>query len=398
MLFIFGQMQYTHFHKRKITFVHRNNAIAHGQCAGVDAENSCQLDLRFEIWDLRFEIRVSISKRILNFYFLLLNFSVNKTTKKILLNYILSPLLMVLLLWLIYRQVTQKDDFATQWESFKQHFREGNKWLLISVLLMAPVNWMLEAAKWYKLLLKIQPVRYFKALASILTGIAFSMVTPNKIGDFAGRILYVDDKNKLRAAIATLISNLSQTIVTYSFGIAGLIYFNIAYPGTWQKLTLIAALLSAALLLFVYLRIDLIADWADGKKWLRKVIVSIRILKRYSRRDLLQLLGISFCRFCVYNLQFLILANVFGAGIPWVEGILVSGLMFWMITVIPSVFFADLGVRGYVANLLFTSTNIAASSLAILAGSYIIWLLNLVLPAIVGSILMLTIRFGKEKK
>jgi hypothetical protein len=327
-----------------------------------------------------------------------LNFSVNKTTKKILLNYILSPLLMVLLLWLIYRQVTQKDDFATQWKGFRQHFREGSKWLLILVLLMAPLNWMLEAAKWYKLLLKIQLVRYFKALASILTGIAFSMVTPNKIGDFAGRILYVDDKNKLRAAIATLISNLSQTIVTYSFGIAGLIYFNIAYPGTWQKLTLIAALLSAAVLLFVYLRIDLIADWADGKKWLRKVIVSIRILKRYSRKDLLQLLGISFCRFCVYNLQFLILANVFGAGIPWLEGILVSGLMFWMITVIPSVFFADLGVRGYVANLLFTSTNIAASGLAILAGSYMIWLLNLVLPAIVGSILMLTVRFSKVKK
>ena len=114
---------------------------------------------------------------------------------------------MLLLLWLIYRQVTQKEDFAAQWQRFKQHFGQGNKGLLILVLLMAPVNWMLEAAKWYKLLQKIQPVHYFKALASILTGIAFSMVTPNKIGDFAGRILYVEDKNKLRAAIATLISN-----------------------------------------------------------------------------------------------------------------------------------------------------------------------------------------------
>lgn len=304
---------------------------------------------------------------------------------------------MVVLLGLIYRQVTQKDDFAGQWQRFKEHFREGNKISLILVLLMAPLNWMLEALKWHRLLQKIQPLPYLKAFASTLTGIAFSMVTPNKIGDFAGRILYLEDKNKLRAAIATLISNLSQTLVTYSFGIAGLIYFNIYYPGSWQKIALVAALFSATLLVFIYLRIDLIATWAEGKNWLRKIIVSVRILKRYSKKDLLQLLAIAFCRFCVYNLQFLILANVFGAVLPWVTGFLVSGLMFWMITVVPSIFIADLGVRGYIANLLFTVTNIAANGLAILAGSYIIWLLNLVLPAIVGSILILTIRFSKEK-
>jgi len=303
---------------------------------------------------------------------------------------------MVLLLWLIYRQVTQKDDFTTQWEGFKQHFREGNHLLLVAVLLMAPLNWMLEAAKWHQLLTKIQRVPYPRALASTLTGIAFAIVTPNKIGDFAGRILYISNKNKLRAAIATLISNLSQTLVTYSFGIAGLIYFNIAYPGAWQRLALAAAVLSASLLLVLYFRIDRIATWADGRKWLRRVIVSVRILKRYSRKDLLQLLGISFLRFCVYNLQFLVLANVFGAGIPWASGFLVSGLMFWLITVIPSIFVADLGVRGYIANLIFISTSIALNSVSILAASYMIWLLNLILPAVIGSLLIVTIRSRKS--
>jgi hypothetical protein len=320
---------------------------------------------------------------------------VNKTTKKKLLNYVAAPALMVLLLWLIYQQVIHKGDLPGQWTDFKRHWQEGNKLFLCMVLLLAPVNWMLEAAKWKMLLQKIEPVSFRKALASTLSGIAFSLVTPNKIGDFAGRILYLDDKNKLRAAIATLISNLSQTIITYIFGIAGLIYLNIAYPGSWQLLVLLAALLSAALLFFFYLRIDLIAGWAEKRPWLRKVIISIRILKRYSRKDLLQLLAVSCCRFCVYNLQFLVLANVLGAGIPWGSGFLVSGLMFWMITVIPSIFLADLGVRGYVAGLLFTDTAMASNSVAILAGSYMIWLLNLVVPAIIGSILLLTIRLAK---
>jgi hypothetical protein len=317
---------------------------------------------------------------------------VNKTTKKIILNYILAPLLLAVLLGLIYRQITAKGSFGDQWNDFKAHWYAGNKFLLALVLLLAPVNWMLEAKKWQMLLRKIEPLPFRRAFASTLTGIAFSLVTPNKIGDFAGRILYLDDKNKLRAVIATLVGNLAQTIVTFVFGIAGLIYFNIYYPGPWQGLALIAALLAAAILVFVYLRIDLIASWSEGKPWLRKIIISIRILKRYSRNDLLQLLWMSLIRFCVYNLQFLVLANVLGAGIPWHTGFLVSGLMFWMITVIPSIFVADLGVRGFIAGLLFTDTAISANSMAILAGSYMIWFLNLVIPAIIGSILILTIR------
>lgn len=318
--------------------------------------------------------------------------TVNKTTKKKLLNYIVAPALMLLLLWLIYRQISHQGDLAAQWADFRAHWQTGNKLWLAIVLLLAPLNWMMEATKWKMLLQKIQPLPFRQAFASTLTGIAFSLVTPNKIGDFAGRILYLEHKNKLRAAIATLIGNLSQTIVTYLFGIAGLIYFNINYPGTWPRLLLAAALLSAALLSYLYLRIDLIAGWAERRPWLRKVLLSVRILKRYSRKDLLRLLAVSCCRFCVYNTQFLLLANILGAGIPPVTGFLISGLMFWMITVIPSIFLADLGVRGYVAGLLFTDTAIAGNGMAILAGSYMIWVLNLVIPAIIGSLLLLSIR------
>lgn len=318
----------------------------------------------------------------------------NKATKKWL-NYVLAPLLMVLLLWLIYRQLIQKGDIAAQWTDLRRHWESGSRLLLAAVLLLAPANWLLEAIKWKMLLQKIEPVPLHKALASTLTGIAFALVTPNKIGDFAGRVLYLENRNKLRAAIATLISNLSQTLITYGFGITGLVYFCLHYPGSWPWLALAAALLSAGLLLFLYFRIDLVARWAEGRRWLRKFIISVRILKRYSRKDLLRLLAVSFLRFCVYNLQFLLLANVLGAGIPWGAGFLVSGLMFWMITVIPSVFVADLAVRGFIAGLLFTGTGIAANSMAILAGSYTIWMLNLALPAIIGSLLLLGIRIAR---
>ncbi len=322
-------------------------------------------------------------------------FTVNKTTKKILLNYILAPALMCILLWLIYKQVQLKGGIREQLNDLKEQWQAGNKILLAIVFMLAPVNWLLESAKWKMLLQKIEPVSLLKAFASTLTGISFSMITPNKIGDFAGRILYLNNKNKLRAAIAVLVSNLSQTIVTYIFGIAGLIFFYVLYPGRWPLLALGGALISALLLAFLYIRIDLVAQWAQNRQWLRKIVIPLQVLKRYSRRNLISLLLISLVRFCVYTFQFLLLINLLGADVPWITGFFISGLMFWMITVIPSFFLADLGVRGFVAGLLFIDTALAANSITILAASYTIWLLNLVLPALIGSVLIVTARIAR---
>jgi len=316
----------------------------------------------------------------------------NKTTKKIILNYILGPLLLVVLLFLIYRQVTLKGSFDQEWLPFKRHWQHSSRFLTGLVVLLAPVNWILEALKWQLLLRKIEPLPFRKALASVLTGISFGLVTPNRIGDFAGRILFLKNKARLRGAIATLISNLSQTLVAFVFGIAGLIYFNIYYPGSWSLIALMGALSGTAVLLYFYLRIDLLSHWVGRFPKLRPLVIAFRVLKKYSRKDLLKVLSVAFIRFCVYNLQFLIFINVFGADISWLSGFFLTGLMFWMLTVLPSIFIADLGVRGFVAGLIFTDTGIATNAVSVLAGSYAVWFLNLVIPALIGSFLLLTVK------
>src|SRR5690606_25426363 len=97
---------------------------------------------------------------------------------------------------------------------------------------------------------------------------------------------------------------LSHTIITFIFGIIGLVYFNIQYPALWPKLALVGACAGTLLLLLFYLRINFLAEWVAHKKWYRQLVVAIRILKRYSRQDLLRLLLLSAARFSVYCLQF----------------------------------------------------------------------------------------------
>lgn len=322
----------------------------------------------------------------------------NKTTKKILLQYVLAPILLCGLLYLIYQQVFAGGDAVAQWQIVKQNLNQANVFLIVLVIIIAPLNWGLEAFKWKQLLKKIQVISYPKAFASTLTGMAFSLVTPNRVGDFAGRILYVKNKYKFKAAIASMIGSVSQMCVTASIGLIGLIYYNIQYPGTTPKIALLIGLLLASIGITLYLKMDKLSNLTSRFPILRKVIIALQILKRYNRKDLSLIFVLSFCRFVVYNLQFVILVNIMGANIPWAEGLLMSALMFWVLAVVPSVAMLDLGVRGYAGVYLFIENGLTTNGVALLAGSYSLWFLNLVIPAIIGSLLVVTIGYNKKSK
>jgi hypothetical protein len=319
----------------------------------------------------------------------------NKTTKKYLVKLLLSPLILVVLLWLIYHQVTAKGSLQAQWQEMVTHWQSGSRLLIIIAFSLSPLNWLCEAKKWHYLINKIEPLSFAGAFASVMTGLATALVTPSKVGDFAGRILYVKNKNKLRAIFASLITSLSQTLVTFVLGLAGLIYLNIYYPGQWQLIALLVAILICALLGYCYFRIELLADWAERYKWLRKIVIAIRVLRRYDKKDLLRILALSALRFCIYNLQFVVFLQVFGIDASPAALLALSACMFWMITVIPSFFVADLGVRAYVANLVFVHTGIVGNSVSIIAASYMVWLLNWALAAVIGSLLVLTVKWSR---
>lgn len=318
--------------------------------------------------------------------------------KKRILNYGIALALLSLLLWLIYRQLTQSDSITQQWEDLKISWQAANKYLVVLVLLLAPINWLVEAIKWKMLLYKIQPISLRRAYSSVLTGVSFAFVTPGKVGDFAGRILYVKNSNKLRAAIATLLSNMSQAIATFIFGLIALLGFYFYFPlGNWHLWLIIACFFGLAILFVIYWKIEKISTLTENIKWLKNITIALRIFKRYSGKDLSKVLLLSMLRFVIYNTQFCIIIQVLGAGISWYLVPFAAALMFWMIAVIPSFMIADLGVRGYIAGLIFTETGLAQNNLSILSGSYFIWLLNIVLPAILGSLFLFTIRFVEKE-
>lgn len=320
-----------------------------------------------------------------------------KATKKILLRYVLAPILMVFFLWLIYRQLVAKGDLRQQWEELKGYWhRADSRWFAV-VILLAPVNWFWEAVKWQRVVRYLHPVSLRIACKAVMTGIAFGMVTPGKLGDFAGRILYLPPRKRVSAAIGTLLTNLIQVAASSTAGIAGLCYFLLHHQsGRWLSDFLKVCGLAVILIGILWFTRGYWVAYMMRFGMVRKYSRYFRVLKWYDKKDIIYIYGFSLVKYLTYNVQFLVLANLLGAQIPWVAGIFATMMMYWLLMAIPSFMLADISVRGFVATMVFVETGLALNGVSLLSASYVTWLLNLVLPSVIGSILMTGIRQNKK--
>lgn len=286
---------------------------------------------------------------------------------------------------MIFLQIKKQGQWKEEWIYFSQSLHPESIWWIGVVVVIAPFNWLTESVKWQLLLKKIETISLKKAFSAVLSGIFVAFVTPNKTGDFLGRILFLKRKSRLRGAIASLISSLAQIVITSFFGLIGLCLLEMIQPAFWVGILLLLSLSVLAFLLYLYLHIERVSRWSSKFRKLKPLVIALYVLKRYSRKELWEVLSLAALRFCIYNSQFLLLLFAFESGIPVVSGFFLSGLMFWLITIIPTFFVADIGVRGFVTGLVFIATGITKSPFSVLAASYLLWLINWVLPAIFGS-------------
>src|SRR5690349_23060990 len=101
----------------------------------------------------------------------------------------------------------------------------GNNISLIALLItLMLVNWGIEARKWQVLVSRVERINLFTAFRAVLSGLSLSLFVPNGIGDYAGRIAFMHEGNRLRSVTLTLIGSMAQLIVTLTGGLFGLLY------------------------------------------------------------------------------------------------------------------------------------------------------------------------------
>jgi len=321
---------------------------------------------------------------------------------KIFLNYFLGPLLFIWLSWSLYMQIMHQPDLDKAWKQISESFGSTVLWNLVAVVFLMFINWSIEAFKWKTSIDKIQKVSFLKALKAILSGVSFSVSTPNRVGEYFGRVLYMDDGNRLKTISITIVGSISQLLVTLLMGSIGLLVLrpgieagNIVSP-IWMKVIIYGVVTVLVGLTLFYFRISWLVKWIDRIPGSSRFAYLIRALEEFDATLLIKLLSLSLLRFIVFIVQYYLLFKLFFVDISWWQAYWAVSVSFLVMAVIPTIAIAELAQRGKVTTTIIGlySTNELGMTFATIS----IWAINLILPAIIGSILILGIKkIYKEK-
>ena len=329
---------------------------------------------------------------------------------RIFFNYILAPLLGVWLFYSLYTQVSNQPHLKDSIDLIKSapFGKYAAKFWTVIALVFA--NWGLEARKWQVLVRRLQQISFLTAYKAVLSGLTLSLNTPNRIGEYGGRILYIEEGKRLSAISLSIVGGISQLIITLLLGSGGLlflIYFNHPYNPTaalsvfWLKIFSLKILLtvssmSALLLLLFYFRLKWITFFLERIPRLNNFTRYIRVLEQFTPKVLLRLISLSFFRYLVFVIQYILLLQVLEVNISWIDAFWVISVLFLVLAIVPSFAIADLGIRGKFSIELLNLYSI--NTIGIIGTTFGIWLINLFIPAIIGSLLIFGARIFKNDK
>lgn len=300
-------------------------------------------------------------------------------------------LILVLLTWAIYHQVFQRKDLGAVLSGFREHFRwERSGWIFLAILLM-PLNWGLETYKWRYLLQPELHLPFFTALRSILAGISVSLFTPNRIGEYGGRLLLIPASKSWLGLSATFIGSVAQWVVLLLAGCWGIATVGL---DLWPKMAIYYQsfgwlLWGIALVLpILYIHIGRLSDWLKRLQWLNKLKEQQRVqlhsgLQSYKKDKLMWVLAMAFARYAIYSSQYLLLLYGFGFEMDPILGLAGIAMIFLVQSSVPLPPFLALVARGELALLLWSEYG--ANELVILASTFSLFIINLIVPALLGG-------------
>lgn len=315
---------------------------------------------------------------------------------KIFINYFLAPVLFIWLAWSIYHQVRRQPDLGSAWQAIKAAFGTTLAWNLVAVVILMIVNWSIEAIKWKIAVKPVQELSFIKAFRAVLSGVSFSVSMPNRVGEYFGRVLYMDEGNKLKTISITIVASISQLIITLLMGLAGLIILRHPIEQTglistlWMNAIIYGVLAVLIGMLFFYFRLSWITKWFERLPGIKKFSWLFRALEDFHNSLLIRLLLLSALRFMVFILQYYLMFHLFGVQVGWEQCFWGVSISFLVMAIIPSIALIELVQRGKV--LVTIMTIYTSNQLAVGFTTASIWLINLILPAIVGSVLIFGIK------
>jgi len=278
-----------------------------------------------------------------------------------------------------------------------------NYLLIVVVIFMMFLNWFLESLKWRFLISKIEKITIQRSVRAVFSGITISAFTPNRIGEYAGRVFCLEKADRIQGVFITIIGSMAQLLTTILFGLLGILLLPNLMPKFASLLSeiffsypimIFIIMLLNVLLVTLFLNASVFSVILSKFRFLKKFAKYNEVFSFYSFFDLLEVFLYSIGRYVVFTTQFFILLQVFEVYTSYVDAIILITVMLFVVSIIPTIAITEIGVRGSVS--LFLFSLVSHNIVGILSATFVMWVINLLLPALIGTIFIFTLRFFRK--
>jgi len=307
------------------------------------------------------------------------------------------------LVYSIFRQLKRQQNWRVSLQQIWDSLDSGSVWIFFIVTVLMFVNWGIEARKWQLAIRSIQIIPFKRAFKAIFTGTTLAFFTPNRMGEYMGRILYINEGKRIHAISLTIVCSMAQLLVTLVAGLTGLLFLKryivsssaSTSMGSWINLAAIFIAGIVLILALLYFRLGWITKLVNRSPRINKYVDYIEVLDNFNATILLRILSLCLLRYSVFVLQYFLFFQLFKVEVNWWQTFWSISVVFLILAIVPSIaLLTELGIRwkASIDLVALFSSNITG----ILATSLAIWLINLVIPALIGSLLILGIKFFKK--
>lgn len=303
-------------------------------------------------------------------------------------------------LWFLYREVQLKDQETDLREGVTFLLQAEQILILFGLVLMMFLNWSLEAFKWRTLIQHIEKISFGKSLKAIFSGITIAIFTPNRVGEYGGRVFHLQKADRIDAALLTIVGSYAQLVVTLVTGITASVFYLPQYVGLGpispMQYNLIGLLMFGLCIFLVVLFLNtrlltVVLNWLPIPEKYRHYS---NVFQHHNSATLWKVFLASLGRYVVFTFQFFLLLKVFNVEISYATAMMMISMTYFVMTAIPTIAITELGVRGSMA--VYFLGMISDNVSSIFMASSMLWLINLAVPALIGVLFIFQLRFFRK--
>lgn len=279
------------------------------------------------------------------------------------------------------------------------HHKHWNDWLaidlrshwyllLLSILLM-PCNWLLEICRWNINSKRTALYQWKNQWKLIWKSLSISFFLPNRLGEYSSRLFLVEKSERPRSAEALFLSSISQWSVIGWLCLSACLW---AQRNRVPEVFILLSLISLLFCLFIWHA----KNWKPGLLWLHNWLLELQI-NHLTASDFFKSFMLTLLRNLVFILQFYLLLLILIPELTVKDAYIIISILFFCQSFFPVLPASGLMIRGslslWITGIYFEgAAQLTAYQMGFLSSSLLLWFINVLVPACMGSFFFLNFK------